>query len=87
MVTKFAAVVQDTGNDFVFIYTGEEKEGEAVMKKFRMVPVERGVEEGGYVQVALSATADTAAANFVTNGAYSLLSKMRNSEEEGGHHH
>lgn len=80
-----AAVVQDNGSDFVFIYRGEEKEGEAVMKQFRMVPVERGVEGGGFVQVALPAEVDTAAANFVTKGAYSLLSKMRNAGE--GHHH
>ncbi|GAA4441469.1 efflux RND transporter periplasmic adaptor subunit [Pontibacter saemangeumensis] len=78
------AVVNDKGKDFLFLYIGEEKEGQAVMKQFRMVPVQRGVEEGGYVQVALPAGVDTAAANFVTKGAYSLLSKMRNSGE--GHH-
>lgn len=81
-----AAVVRDNGKDFIFLYLGEEKEGEAVMKKFRLVPVERGVEEGGYVQVALPAGVDPASADFVTRGAYSLLSKMRNAEEEGGHH-
>ncbi|WP_187264690.1 efflux RND transporter periplasmic adaptor subunit [Pontibacter beigongshangensis] len=81
-----AAVVQDAGRDFVFHYTGQEKEGGTVMRRFRMVPVERGTEEGGYVQVAFPAGVDTAAANFVTKGAYSLLSKMRNAEEEGGHH-
>ena len=79
-----AAVVKDNGNDFIFLYIGEEKEGEAVMKKFRMMPVQRGVEEGGYVQVALPAAVDTAVANVVTKGAYSLLSKMRNAGE--GHH-
>ncbi|MDX5422293.1 MAG: efflux RND transporter periplasmic adaptor subunit [Hymenobacteraceae bacterium] len=81
-----AAVVQDNGQDFIFLYTGQEKEGEAVVKKFRMVPVERGVEEGSFVEVALPAGIDTAAANFVTKGAYSLLSRMRNTEDEGGHH-
>lgn len=81
-----AAVVQDAGNDYIFLFTGEEKEGGAVMKRFRMVPVEKGVAESGYVQVALPAGVDTASANFVTKGAYSLISKMRNSEEEGGHH-
>ncbi|MFB9865568.1 efflux RND transporter periplasmic adaptor subunit [Rufibacter immobilis] len=80
------AVVQDAGNDYIFLFTGEEKEGEAVMKRFRMVPIEKGVAESGYVQVALPANVDTASANFVTKGAYSLLSKMRNSEDEGGHH-
>ncbi|MBA9079147.1 MULTISPECIES: efflux RND transporter periplasmic adaptor subunit [Rufibacter] len=81
-----AAVVQDAGNDFIFLYMGEEKEGDAVMKRFRMVPVESGAAEGGFVQVALPAGVDTANTNFVTKGAYSLLSRMRNSEEEGGHH-
>lgn len=81
-----AAVVHDNGNNYIFLYTGDEKEGETVMKRFRMVPVERGTEGGGYVQVALPAEIDTAAANFVTKGAYSLLAKMRNAEEEGGHH-
>ncbi|PTX13169.1 cobalt-zinc-cadmium efflux system membrane fusion protein [Pontibacter mucosus] len=81
-----AAVVQENNASFVFLYTGQEQEGDALMKKFRMVPVERGVEQGGFVQVALPAGVDTAAGNFVIKGAYSLLSKMRNAEEEGGHH-
>ncbi|RNI31761.1 efflux RND transporter periplasmic adaptor subunit [Rufibacter immobilis] len=79
------AVVQDNGQNFIFLYTGQEKEGEAVMKKFRMVPVEKGAEAENFVQVALPAGIDTTNANFVTKGAYSLLAKMRNSEEEEGH--
>ncbi|MCJ8167351.1 efflux RND transporter periplasmic adaptor subunit [Pontibacter sp. E15-1] len=82
-----AAVVQDQGRDAVFLFLGEEKEGEATLMKFRLVPVEKGVTEGGYAQVALPATVDAASAQFVTKGAYSLLSKLRNAEdEEGGHH-
>lgn len=81
-----AGVVQDNNASFVFLYTGQHKEGEALMKKFRMVPVQRGMEAGGFVQVAFPAGVDTAAANFVTKGAYSLLSKLRNAEEEGDHH-
>ncbi|TXK36940.1 efflux RND transporter periplasmic adaptor subunit [Pontibacter qinzhouensis] len=80
------AVVQENGQDFLFLYTGQEKEGEAVMKKFRMVPIEKGAEVENFVQVALPADTDTANTNFVTKGAYSLLAKMRNSEE-GGHGH
>ncbi|SFG86622.1 membrane fusion protein, cobalt-zinc-cadmium efflux system [Pontibacter chinhatensis] len=82
-----AAVVQENNASFVFLYTGQEQEGDALMKKFRMVPVERGVEQGGFVQVALPASVDTAAENFVIKGAYSLLSKMRNADNEGGHGH
>ena len=82
-----AAVVQENNSSYVFLYTGQATEGEAVMKQFRMVPVERGIEEGGFVQVALPAGVDTAASNFVTKGAHSLLAKMRNAEEEGGHGH
>ncbi|WP_018480035.1 efflux RND transporter periplasmic adaptor subunit [Pontibacter roseus] len=81
------AVVQENNTSFVFLYTGQEQEGNALMKKFRMVPVVRGVEQGGFVQVALPAGVDTATGNFVTKGAYSLLSKMRNAENEGGHGH
>jgi membrane fusion protein, heavy metal efflux system len=80
------AVVQENNASFVFLYTGQEKEGEAMMKRFRMVPVERGVAAGGFVQVALPAGVDTSTANFVTKGAHSLLAKMRNAEDEGGHH-
>jgi membrane fusion protein, heavy metal efflux system len=79
------AVVQENGQNFVFLYTGQEKEGEAVMKKFRMVPIEKGAEAENFVQVALPSGIDTTSANFVTKGAYSLLAKMRNSEHEGGH--
>ncbi|MEJ8758717.1 efflux RND transporter periplasmic adaptor subunit [Pontibacter sp. H259] len=82
-----AAVVQENNSSFVFLYTGQATEGDAVMKQFRMVPVERGMEEGGFVQIALPAGIDTAATNFVTKGAHSLLAKMRNAEESGGHGH
>ncbi|WP_207509748.1 efflux RND transporter periplasmic adaptor subunit [Telluribacter humicola] len=80
------AVVQDNGSYFVYLYTGEEKEGEELIKKFRMLPVEKGVEAGGYVQVGLPEGIETTSENFVLSGAYSLLAKMRNAEDEGGHH-
>ncbi|GAA4388525.1 efflux RND transporter periplasmic adaptor subunit [Hymenobacter koreensis] len=50
--------------------------------RFRMVPVTPGRSEDGYTEVTLPESVP-ASTTFVTDGAYSLLAKMKNAEEEG----
>lgn len=53
--------------------------------KFKAVEVKVGVSDNGFTEVNLPDTFDITATNIVLKGAYDLLSKMNNSEEEEGH--
>lgn len=80
------AVVQSEGKDYVFISKGERKEGEQQMYDYQMIGVQKGISESGYTQVILPDSLRQENTQLVLKGAYSLLSKMMNSEE-GGHGH
>lgn len=80
------AVMDFAGKSYVFV--GKDREGEkkaSAAHLFEMVEVQKGVSEGGYTQVTLPDDVDRAQARVVVKGAYALLSKMKNSEEEEGH--
>ncbi len=70
------AIVNTDGNDFLFIQTKNDADGYT----FKMVPVKKGIEEGGYTEVTLPAQFDRNA-QLVLKGAYALLSAMKNVEE------
>lgn len=70
-----AALVRYAGHDYAFVL---EKPG-----SYRMVPVRRGLSEDGYTQITFPPEAGHLdSVTFVTAGAYSLLAKLRNTEEE-----
>jgi cobalt-zinc-cadmium efflux system membrane fusion protein len=74
------AVVQYGAQAFVFVAADSAaKAGTAI---YRMVPVTRGVSEDGYTEVHLPAAEQGKPLRFVTEGAYSLLGKLKNAEEE-----
>lgn len=87
------AVVDYQGKKYVFVLGKDDhkeaaQEGEEHHKEgthFQIVEVQVGVSELGYTEVNLPAGIDTTA--VVTKGAYAVLSKLKNSEEEGGHAH
>ncbi|TYZ07284.1 efflux RND transporter periplasmic adaptor subunit [Hymenobacter lutimineralis] len=74
------ALVQFGGKSFIFVADGQA--GEKQETRYRMVPVEAGVSENGYTQVTLPAGTSATTASIVTEGAYSLLAKLKNAEEE-----
>ncbi|OLY95654.1 membrane fusion protein, cobalt-zinc-cadmium efflux system [Cnuella takakiae] len=94
-----AAVVQSGGKSYIFVLdeneAGEAK-GDSTAKggvaskeeekhiAFRRVEVGIGVTENGYTAVILPENWDTKS-KVVIKGAYDLLSKMENSEDEEGH--
>lgn len=79
------AVVQAAGKTYIFLAKGQRKEGEEMMHDFEMLEITTGVAEDNYIEVFLPASvSDTA--QIVTKGAYALLSKNKNTEEEGGGH-
>jgi cobalt-zinc-cadmium efflux system membrane fusion protein len=53
---------------------------------FEIVPVQIGNSELGYTEVTVPANFKSDS-QIAMKGAYALLSKLKNSEEEGGHAH
>ncbi|MBO9632616.1 MAG: efflux RND transporter periplasmic adaptor subunit [Chitinophagaceae bacterium] len=86
------AVVNYEGKNYIFIKEeGDEhaKTGEAGAPHlhYKAVEVQTGVSELGYVAVMLPQGIDIKTTPIVFKGAYDLLSKWKNSGEEGGHSH
>ena len=80
------AIVQSGGNHYIYIFKGKRIENDQEMTDFEMIEVQKGIAEGLYVEVALPDTFDIDSNQVVLNGAYSLLSKMKVSGEEGHAH-
>jgi membrane fusion protein, heavy metal efflux system len=79
------AVVQSEGKDYIFVFKGERQEGGEKMRDFQMVEIRKGVTEIGFTEVVEPVVTDDL---VVVKGAYSLLAKIKNTEEEGeGHGH
>jgi len=79
------AVVQSEGKDYIFVFKGTREEGGEEVRDFEMVEVRKGVTESGFTEIV--EPVDTS--NLIAvKGAYSLLAKIKNTEEEGeGHGH
>ncbi len=72
------AIADYQGDKFIFVWKrGDPK----TSMEFQMVPVQTLNAEDGFVEVAVADSLKDA--QIVTRGGYSLLSKMKNSEEEG----
>ncbi len=71
------AIVSFEGKDFVFV--ADDK-----ANHFKMLEVTKGISELGYTEVALNGQLKNSS-NVVIAGAYDLLAKMKNSEEDEGH--
>lgn len=69
------AIVEFEGKNYIFVE-------EQVAKKYKLVNVKKGVTELNYTELLFENTTDWKNWKIVTNGAYDLLSKMKNSEEE-----
>lgn len=87
------AIVDYQGKKYVFIpndemYHEDDKMEEADHEKgqhFTMIEIETGYSEDGYTEILLTETINENA-EIVVKGAYSILSKIKNSEEEGHVH-
>ena len=75
-----AAVVDHDGN--AYIYVLEQTKGSPATYQFQQVAVKTGIRENGLVAVTLPPTIDPVKTPIVLQGAYSLLAKLNNSEEE-----
>lgn len=73
-----SAVVSFGGKSYVYVLTGQQNG----TYHFRQVTVQPGIAENGFVAVNLPADIDPKKTPVVISGAYSLLSKLNNQEEE-----
>jgi cobalt-zinc-cadmium efflux system membrane fusion protein len=87
------AIVDHEGEKFIFVPSEDEqtdstkiesKEHTNESHHFKMVSVQTGNSDMGYVEVKMPEGIDVS--KIVTKGSYALLSKMKNSEEEGHGH-
>lgn len=76
------AIVGFEGKSYIFIPLPSDEKG---AKHFKMIPVTTGVSELGYTEVILPKEINSRT-EIVINGAYDLLSKLKNSEGEGHAH-
>ncbi|MEN9339783.1 MAG: hypothetical protein RIQ62_1095 [Bacteroidota bacterium] len=67
-------IVRFEGKEYVYI--------ESANRKYEMIEVLTKNAENGYTQISFADNKDRAANTFVTKGAYSLLMKLKNTEEE-----
>jgi cobalt-zinc-cadmium efflux system membrane fusion protein len=72
------AVVDFEGKSYVFV---KDPKGE---RSFDMVEITKGISENGFTEVKMPAGSNESP-QFVLKGAYALLSKLKNAEEEEGH--
>ena len=80
-------VVRYGGKQYVFSYKGEKAENGVTVHDFEMLEVIKGYTEDGYTQISLAdAAKDLSSVQLVTKGAFTLLAKAKNSEEDGGGH-
>lgn len=73
------AIVNFEGKDYVFV---AEKEA----NHFKMLEVTKGISELGFTEVEMKEGLNNESL-IVISGAYDILAKIKNSEEEGGHDH
>ncbi|WP_343633922.1 efflux RND transporter periplasmic adaptor subunit [Fluviicola sp.] len=81
-----SAIVYFEGKPYIFVREKEHREGGEKNVVFKMVEIVVGKEEAGFVAITLPEGFDVRK-QLVVRGAFSLLAKMKNSEEEGGHAH
>ncbi|MDQ2656011.1 MAG: efflux transporter periplasmic adaptor subunit, partial [Bacteroidota bacterium] len=90
------AIVEYQGKKYVFVTTDEthtnddsESEKDATAREgqhFEIVEVQTGNSEFGFIEITSPGPLNKDS-QIVVEGAYALLSTMKNSEEEGGHGH
>ena len=78
------AIIDFEGEKYIFV---ERKADHKNEHRFEMIPIKIGVSELGSTEIILPSKFNYKNLKVVTNGAYDILSAMKNGEEEGGHAH
>lgn len=75
------AIVSFEDKNYIFVYEKEKMEGGKAFTEYRMVEVQKGVSERGFVEVILPEGMDAKGLKVVVKGAYNLLSAKKNAGE------
>jgi membrane fusion protein, heavy metal efflux system len=75
------AIVSFDDKDYIFVFDRDKEENGKAFTEYRMIPVTRGVADGGYTEVRLPEGFDRTKAKLVVKGAYNLLSAKKNAGE------
>lgn len=81
------AVVRFQGQHYIYAYIGKELEDNETKYQFEMLEINRGMTQGGYVQVDyVKDDTKIDSVEIVLKGAFYILSKSKNSENAGHGH-
>lgn len=75
------AVVNFEDKSYIFVFEKDKTEDGKPFTEYRMVEVQKGVSEAGFVEVQLPAGMETKDLKVVVKGAYNLLSAKKNAGE------
>ena len=75
------AIVEFEGLHYIFIADSESSKEKGITK-YKLITIKTGVSELNYTELIFDSTTDWKNWKVVTNGAYDMLSEMKNSEEE-----
>ena len=76
------AVVEFEGSKYIFVADGQTKDKHGNVNRFKLMNVKTGISELNYTEIIFDEQTDYKNLKIVINGAYDLLSKMKNSGEE-----
>ncbi|MFH6997409.1 efflux RND transporter periplasmic adaptor subunit [Flavobacterium sp. FlaQc-57] len=76
------AVVEFEGSKYIFVADGQTKDKHGNVNRFKLMKVKTGISELNYTEIIFDEQTDYKNLKIVINGAYDLLSKMKNSGEE-----
>jgi len=77
----YEAIVSFEDKNYIFVYEKEKTEGGKAFTEYRMVEVQKGVSERGFVEVVLPVGMEAKGLKVVVKGAYNLLSAKKNAGE------
>jgi len=75
------AVVSFDDKDYIFIFDRNKEEDGKPFTEYRMIEIQKGVSDGGFIEVILPENFDVNIAKVVIKGAYNLLSAKKNAGE------
>jgi len=75
------AVVSFEDKNYIFLFEKDKTEGGKAFTEYQMVEVQKGVSEGGFVEIQLPAGMEAKGLKVVVKGAYNLLSAKKNAGE------
>ena len=75
------AIVSFDDKDYIFLFDKNKLEEGKPFTEYRMIPVKKGVTDGGYTEITLPEGIDIKTVKAVVKGAYNLLSAKKNAGE------